>query len=229
VDRRAYSAVVLAGGAGRRWGGPGKPVAPVAGQPMLHRVLTAVADAAIRIVVGPPELPLPAGVLLTRERPAGGGPVAGAGAGLALVPPDVSVVALLAADLPLLDPAAVTALRDALVPGAGGVPGAGSPSADSSGPADGSNRVGPAGRPDVAVYVDEAGRRQTLCGLWRTDALRSALSRVAARRGGLAGAPVHALFDAVRVAEVHRSGDGPPPWFDCDTDADRRSVEEWTR
>src|SRR3712207_8857614 len=45
-------------------------------------VLAAVADAAQRIVVGPPQ-PAPADVLVVREEPPGGGPVAALRAGLA--------------------------------------------------------------------------------------------------------------------------------------------------
>ncbi|HYN97757.1 MAG TPA: NTP transferase domain-containing protein [Pilimelia sp.] len=142
------AAVVLAGGAGRRLGGAVKPALPVAGQPMVSRVLAAVADACPRIVVGPAALGVPPGVLLTREDPPGGGPVAGAAAGLALVPPTVAEVALLAADLPLLDAAAVAELRRTLA----------------------------AGDWAAAVYVDRSGRRQNLCGVWRADALRAALA-----------------------------------------------------
>jgi molybdopterin-guanine dinucleotide biosynthesis protein A len=213
VDQPAYAAVVLAGGAARRLGGVRKPVLPVAGRSLLGRVLTAVADARVRVVVGPSDLPVPPGVLVTREEPAGGGPVAGAAAGLALVPSGVETVALLASDLPLLDAAAVGVLRASL---ASGVP----------------DRAG------AAVFVDEAGRRQSLCGVWRTAALRAALDRLVAARSGppavadgdpLAGASMRGLLVGVRVAEVSWAGDGPPPWFDCDTDADLRRAEEWVR
>jgi molybdopterin-guanine dinucleotide biosynthesis protein A len=163
---------------------------------MLDRVLAAVADAAPRIVVGPPALTVPPGVLLTQEQPPGGGPVAAAAAGLALAPAGVPVVALLAADLPLLTAEAVTALRRAL------------------------------GDADAALYVDADGRRQLLCGLWRTAALRAAVDRLGA---GVTGASVRALLAGVRVAEESWAGTGPPPWFDCDTDADLRRVREWAR
>lgn len=196
-----YAAVVLAGGAARRLGGAAKPALEVAGRSMLDRVLTAVADAAPRVVVGPPAPGTPAGFLRTQEQPPGGGPVAAAAAGLALVPEDVGAVALLAADLPLLTPEAVAALRTALA-------------APSTPPA------------DAALYVDGEGRRQLLCGVWRTAVLRAAVDRLGT---GLAGAPVRALLAGVRVAEVSWAGTGPPPWFDCDTDADLRRVREWAR
>jgi len=196
-----YAAVVLSGGAGRRMGGVDKPARPVGGRPMLHRVLDAVADATPRIVVGPAG-PVPDGVRVTREEPPGGGPVAATVAGLALLDPGPTSVALLAADLPLLTSAAVADLRRAL---------------------DGSAA-------DVACYVDGDGRRQQLCGVWRVAALRAAVDRLAAERGGTVdGAPVRGLLAGAAVREVSWSGSGPPPWFDCDTDEDVRRAEEWTR
>ncbi|MEU5528745.1 NTP transferase domain-containing protein [Micromonospora chersina] len=197
----AYAAVVLSGGAARRMGGVDKPARPVGGRPMLHRVLAAVADAGTRIVVGPAG-PVPEGVRVTREEPPGGGPVAATAAGLALLDPGTDTVALLAADLPLLTPAAVAELRRALDDSTAG----------------------------TACYVDGEGRRQQLCAVWRGSALRSALDRLAAERGGTVdGAPVRRLLAGTTVREVSWSGSGPPPWFDCDTDEDVRRVEEWTR
>jgi molybdopterin-guanine dinucleotide biosynthesis protein A len=195
-----FAAVVLAGGAARRMGGADKPALPVGGQSMLSRVLAAVGDAEPRVVVGPvpPDLPVP--VRGTRESPPGGGPVAAAAAGLTLVPRDVALVALLAADLPLLTGEAVDVLRLTV----------------EGGPMDG------------AVYRDADGRRQLLCGVWRAASLRRALDRCSAARGGLTGASVQALVDDLRVAEVSWRRPGPPPWFDCDTDDDLRAAEEWT-
>lgn len=202
----AYAAVVLAGGAARRMGGVDKPALPVGGRSMRDRVLSAIADASPRILVGPADTP-PAGVRVTRERPPGGGPVAATAAGLALLDAGTSVVALLAADLPLLTRDAVALLLRALAAPAGG-------------------RV----EADGACYVDADGRRQMLCGVWRVPALRGALDRLAAERGGsLAGAPVRALLAGLAVREVAWAGDGPPPWFDCDTDEDVRRAEEWAR
>ena len=197
----AYAAVVLSGGAARRMGGVDKPARPVGGRPMLHRVLAAVADAAPRIVVGPADL-VPDGVRMIREQPPGGGPVAATAAGLALLDPGTTTVALLAADLPLLTPVAVADLRRALEGSAA----------------------------DVACYVDGDSRRQQLCGVWRAAALRAAVDRLVAERGGTVdGASVRALLAGVDVREVSWSGSGPPPWFDCDTDEDVRRAEEWTR
>ncbi|MEV1155271.1 NTP transferase domain-containing protein [Micromonospora chokoriensis] len=198
-----YAAVVLAGGAARRMGGVDKPALPVGGRPMRDRVLAAVADATPRVLVGPVDA-VPNGVRVAREDPPGGGPVAAAAAGLAVLDPDTTLVALLAADLPLLTRSAIGELLDHLT------------------------GVGP--QPDGACFVDGDGRRQSLCGVWRVPALRAGLDRLAAERGGsLSGAPVRALLAGLVTREVPWSGDGPPPWFDCDTDEDVRRAEEWAR
>ncbi|MET8362433.1 NTP transferase domain-containing protein [Micromonospora sp. NPDC005194] len=197
-----YAAVVLAGGAARRMGGVDKPALPVGGRSMRDRVLAAVDDAAPRVLVGPGD-GVADGVRITREDPPGGGPVAATAAGLALLDPDTTVVALLAADLPLLTRAAIGDLLTHL---------------DGERPVDG------------VCFVDADGRRQSLCGVWCVAALRAGLTRLAAERGGsLAGAPVRALLAGLAVREVPWAGDGPPPWFDCDTDEDVRRAEEWVR
>ncbi|MET8265069.1 NTP transferase domain-containing protein [Micromonospora arida] len=253
-----YAAVVLAGGAARRMGGLDKPALPVGGRPMRDRVLAAVSDAMPRVLVGAADAG-PAGVRVVREDPPGGGPVAAAAAGLALLDPDVSVVALLAADLPLLTRAAIGELLKHLdretpdtEPAGGGsapTPPAHSRSAPTAPSAhSGSAPTAPADRsgsapaplahsgldgergPDGACFVDGDGRRQSLCGVWRVAALRAAVHRLTVERGGsLSGAPVRALLAGLVVREVAWSGDGPPPWFDCDTDEDVRRAEEWAR
>ncbi|WP_406073704.1 molybdenum cofactor guanylyltransferase [Micromonospora sp. NBC_01638] len=209
-----YGAVVLAGGAARRMGGVDKPALPVGGRPMRDRVLRAVSDATPRVLVGPAD-GVPEGVRVTREDPPGGGPVAAAAAGLALLDPDTELVALLAADLPLLSRSAIGDLLHHLAPGAD------------------RGRTSTAGserRSDGTCFVDADGRRQSLCGVWRVAALRAGLDRLAVERGGsLAGAPVRALLAGLVVREVPWSGEGPPPWFDCDTDEDVRRAEEWAR
>lgn len=188
-------------------GGVDKPALPVGGRPMRDRVLDAVADATPRVLVGLADA-VPEGVRVTREDPPGGGPVAAAAAGLALLDLDTALVALLAADLPLLTRSAIGELLSELA------------------------RAGDSGerRLDGACFVDADGRRQSLCGVWRVDALRAGLDRLAVARGGsLAGAPVRALLAGLVVRELPWSGEGPPPWFDCDTDEDVRRAEEWAR
>src|SRR4051794_1865790 len=106
-----YAAVVLAGGRAARLGGRAKPQLEIGGRTMLAAVLSAVADAAPRVVVGPPQ-PVPPGVVVIREDPPGGGPVAALRAGLAGVPTDV--VAVLAGDLPFLTAGLIRSLRERL-------------------------------------------------------------------------------------------------------------------
>jgi molybdopterin-guanine dinucleotide biosynthesis protein A len=103
-----YTAVVLAGGRAARLGGQAKPQLVVGGRSMLATVLAAVDDAATRVVVGPLQ-DVPDGVVLLREQPPGGGPVAGLRAGLAAVTTDV--VAVLPGDLPFLTAAVIDGLR----------------------------------------------------------------------------------------------------------------------
>lgn len=210
---------------------------------MRDRVLAAVTDATPRVLVGAADA-VPTGVLVVREDPPGGGPVAAAAAGLALLGPDTAVVALLAADLPLLTRAAIGDLLNHLdretpdaepahggpapAPPAHGGPAPVPPAQDGLVPAHGG--LGGERRPDGACFVDGNGRRQSLCGVWRVAALRTALDRLTVERGGsLSGAPVRALLAGLVVREVAWSGEGPPPWFDCDTDEDVRRAEEWAR
>jgi molybdopterin-guanine dinucleotide biosynthesis protein A len=82
---------------------------------------------------------------------------------------------------------------------------------------------------DGAVYRDADGRRQMLCGVWRAAALRRAIDHVCATRGTVEGASAREMFEPLNVAEVSWRRPGPPPWFDCDTDDDLRTAEEWVR
>jgi molybdopterin-guanine dinucleotide biosynthesis protein A len=106
-----YTAVVLAGGRAARLGGQAKPQLEVGGRTMLATVLAAVEGADRRVVVGPPQT-APPDVVLVREQPPGGGPVAALRAGLEVVPTDV--VVLLAGDLPFLTAALIDRLRERL-------------------------------------------------------------------------------------------------------------------
>jgi molybdenum cofactor guanylyltransferase len=192
-----FAAVVLAGGAARRMGGAAKPAVRVGGMPLLTRVLDAAAHARPRIVVGPLELTplLPSGVSLTIEETPGGGPVAGLAAGAHLLTDAVREVAVLASDLPFLTAEVLDRLR-----------------------------AGLHGSTEVAVLVDDTGRPQWMCSVWRHEAL--------ARRLQLLGDPVgRSMQDLVDGAQVQHltipAPAGPPPWFDCDTDDDVRQAEEW--
>src|SRR4029079_9730524 len=82
-----FDAVVLAGGRGRRLGGPSKPEVVVGGRALLDHALAAVAAADRVVVVGPSGLARP-GIPRVLEDPPDGGPVAGLAAGLAYLAPD---------------------------------------------------------------------------------------------------------------------------------------------
>jgi molybdopterin-guanine dinucleotide biosynthesis protein A len=221
-----YDAILLTGGSARRLGGAYKPAIVVGGRPLAARVAGAVADASRVVVVGPPAPGVTADVV-TSESPAGGGPAAALEAGLAHV--TAPVVAALAGDLPFLTAAVVDELRLALA-------------ADLTAAA--------------ALLVDDSGRDQPLCAVWRTELLRDALATVgdpaesvpaepgppaqpAAGRFERSGPAVTlrlygvALRDLLAAAEplarrtVSVDG-GPPPWFDCDTEDDVAQAREWT-
>lgn len=107
-----YAAIVLAGGEGSRMGGVLKPLLHLKGEPIIARVLRAVADADRIVVVGPQELraAMPPEAVLTREDPPGTGPVKGLAAGFALCD-GAGEIAVVAADLPFLHRQALAALR----------------------------------------------------------------------------------------------------------------------
>ena len=184
-------------------GGADKPALPVGGQPMLTRVLAAVHDAEPRVWSARPARPARPTCLVTREDPPGGGPVAATAAGLALVPPDTTCVALLAADLPLLTGEAVGVLRRDRRVGAD----AGAVCRD----AEGRRQLAVRGVADVG-----AARRARPAGRRRGGELRRASVRGA--DGRAAGRP-----SCPGPAAARR------PWFDCDTDDDLRRAEEWAR
>ena len=138
-----YDAVVLCGGASRRMGAD-KAQLVHDGRTLLQVAVDAVADARTTVCVGPRRaVPGPRWV---REHPVGSGPVAALGAAL----PQLSapVVVLLAADLPLVTPAAVRSLR--------------------------AHPAGTAGWRGT-VAVDDTGREQWLLSAWSVPALREAV------------------------------------------------------
>lgn len=179
---------------------------------MLHRVLAAVAGADPRIVVGPHRPDLPAGIRQVCEEPAGGGPVAALAAGLGAVPEGCPYVAVLAADLPFLEPGTLDALRRASAGPSGGHPA--------------TPGVGDRGgeRVDGAILVDPEGRDQVLCGVWRASALRARLAAF----GSPHGRAFRQLLAGLGYVRVAVTPHGPPPWYDCDTEDDLRRAEEWS-
>jgi molybdopterin-guanine dinucleotide biosynthesis protein A len=212
------AAVVLAGGRAARLGGADKPALIVGGQPLLTAVIMAAAAAGASqiVIVGPPRpavaAPLDgqASVVWVREDPPGSGPVAALRCGLAAT--GAPLILLLAADLPFLQARQLTALIAATgLPGdqQAGEAGEAGPAAEGTGPG--------------AVLVDDSGRPQWLVGCWATGALRAGLARYQ-------GSSLHGLLDPLRPARVScPAGDGPPPWLDCDTDADLRQARAWAR
>jgi molybdopterin-guanine dinucleotide biosynthesis protein A len=163
-----WSAVVLAGGRAARLGGQAKPQLDVGGRSMLAAVLEACAGATARIVVGPPQ-PVADGVVVLREQPPGGGPVAAMRAGLAVV--RTEVVAVLAGDLPFLTPTVLDELRAAL--------------AD-----DGALAVDDAGRDQLLLGVWRAAAlRAALAGTAGHAPVRRVLAPLVARRVRLVAPP----------------------------------------
>jgi molybdopterin-guanine dinucleotide biosynthesis protein A len=108
-----FAAVILTGGTGRRLGLVDKAGLTVGGRSLLTRALDAVQGAEPIVVVGPrpgstTEIPAPAANLqFTREDPPGGGPAAGLLAGRDALPADVTLMVVLAVDMPGVTPATI--------------------------------------------------------------------------------------------------------------------------
>ncbi|MEU6326192.1 DUF6457 domain-containing protein [Streptomyces sp. NPDC047049] len=207
----AYDTIVLAGGAARRLGGADKPALSVGARPLLDRVLAACPDAAITVVVGP-HRPTTRAVVRALEDPPGGGPLAALDAGLRHT--TAPTVLVLSADLPFLTTAAVQGLLAAAT-GTPGDAGAGTGAVEP-----GSNAVGPedSGAPrcgDGAMLQDASGRDQPLVAAYRAASLRRELARVRAGHGTLAGLPLRALVNGLRLGRVPDVT--ATASFDCDT------------
>jgi molybdopterin-guanine dinucleotide biosynthesis protein A len=125
-----FSAVVLAGGAGRRLGGVDKGALELGGRTLLARALDAVAGAGEVVVVGEPV----DGVRTVREEPAYGGPVAGLYAGRDALREPAPWLVVLAVDMPRVTAATVQRLLGAAR-------------------GDGAVLVGPDGRRQLALVV----------------------------------------------------------------------------
>lgn len=180
-----FDAVVLAGGRARRLDGASKPDVVLAGRRLIDRTLDATAGARAVVVVGPPEV-APPGVRVTREDPAGGGPVAGLASGLAALPDGAALVLVLACDLPR-----VAGAVPALLAAAGRAP-------------------------DGAVLVDRDGRRQPLAAVYRRTALDGALDHVQADRGlqGASMRSLLAQMTVVEVPDSGGHGADVDTWSD---------------
>lgn len=196
--------LVLAGGAGSRFGGD-KTAAVVGGRTLLGRAVQALVDAQVGtvVVVGPrlPDDLEPSlgreegppggdrrGLVLTREDPPGSGPVAGILAGLEEL--SAQTVLVLAADLPGVSRGMLADLLDAL-------------DADSGA--------------EAAVATDAEGRAQWLTAAYRKEPLRAACrSAVAAAAPGRSPS-VRSVVERLVVAEV-----GPRPGWGPVVDVDTR-------
>ena len=191
-----WTAVVLTGGTAARMDGADKAALEVDGTTLLERALTATAAATAVVVVGTP-VGTSRPVTWTREQPPGGGPAAGLLAGLDALsagPSEAPLVAVLAVDMPRVSAATFDRLAGA-VRGPHG-----------SGGADG------------ALLVDDDGRRQLLCAVYRTAALQAARPADRAAEHGL---PVRRLLAPLRLVEVAAL---PDEARDVDTWEDLRAV-----
>ena len=195
VTDREFDALVLAGGASRRLGGTDKCCVQVAGRSLLSWALEAVSHAERVVVVGP-ERGLPPPLLSAREEPPLSGPVAAIAAGvrrLAEARTSRDLV-VVACDMPRVDRAAVSRLA--------------AERDDTS--------------TDVAVFVDDTGRRQYFPAVFGVAPLVAALAEL----GPPAGAAVRDLFGRLTVLEVQAD---PGVTADCDTwddvDRSRRAME----
>lgn len=165
-----FDAIVLAGGRSHRLDGADKSAFLLDGTTLLARACAAVAGARKTVIVGVVDNP-PDGIEVVLEGPPFGGPAAGIGAGLTALGTEASeLIVILACDLPYAAQA-FAALRDA-----------GDRGFDT----------------DALIAADDSGRRQTLLGIYRTSALRSALEQV----GPLDGKSVRSLIASLSFTEV---------------------------
>lgn len=144
----SWTAVILAGGRGKRLGNVEKSQLQLGDQTLLDAVIDGLPRETPVVVVGP-EMPTRRPVHFCLEEPRFGGPVAGLAAALPHI--DTPFVALLATDMPNAG-----SLAQHLVD-------------EFDGAADG----------DALVPVDVDGRRQPLCSVIRTPALRRAVDALA--------------------------------------------------
>jgi molybdopterin-guanine dinucleotide biosynthesis protein A len=165
-----WGAIVLTGGTAVRFQGADKASIEVAGMTLLEHVLGALTAVPEVVVVGD-ETSTSRPVTFLREDPPGGGPAAGLLAGLDGFSRQPRQVAVLAVDMPLVTAATLRRLKEAA-------------DADPEG--------------DGALLVDDDGRRQFLCAVYRTDALLQAAPPLDARHG----LSVRRLVGALRLAEV---------------------------
>ncbi|WP_161988614.1 molybdenum cofactor guanylyltransferase [Pedococcus bigeumensis] len=185
----SVTAIVLCGGAGRRFGGD-KTRADLAGSPVLDHVLDGLPSAWPVVCVGDPR-PTARPVAWCREDPPGGGPVAAIAAALPHV--DSPVVVVLGGDMPYAaSPAPDLASRLAVGPGLDVVLGR-----------DGDGRL----QPLLAAYRTEA-----LCAALPKPAAGTPLMRLLdSLRTLVVALPEGAALDVDTTADLDRARRRPRP------------------
>ena len=175
TDQLSLTALIVSGGKATRLGGITKTALSVDGVPLIKRALTAVRDVSPHcpaVVVGNTDgLDDLGHVTHLREDPPFTGPAAAIAAGVKHV--TTEFVAVLAADLPLINAHTVRALVDAV----------------------GENDCAV---PDCAVAVDPAGRVQYLTAVWRTRVLAEVISTAE-----VAHRPARILYERCDWVPVH--------------------------
>ena len=166
-------AVVLAGGTAARMGGVDKAGIELEGITLLERALAATMTAFEVVVVGD-QVPTTRPVTWTIEDPRGGGPAAGLLTAVGGFLRPPELVQVLAVDMPGVGPGTFSRISEALT--------------DAH---------------DGALLVDDDGRRQPLCALYRRRALVEAAPSDA---GDWHGLPVHRLLEPLHLAEVPARG-----------------------
>ena len=209
--RAPASAIVLAGGVGRRFGGD-KLAVELDGRPLLHHAILAVAAVAreVIVVVAPdapaPPLPADAGVPIrvARDAVAGQGPLAGLAAGLAQAREPFAIV--VGGDQPALRPGLLGALVAELEANVSDVP-------DAPGPAIDAVVLVDAGRPwplPAALRVEAAGPATAAALALGRRSLLSALDHL--RTLSLEPARWRPLDpDGASLRDVDHREDLPPP------------------
>jgi len=191
-------AVILAGGRGTRLGGADKPALKVGDQTMLATVVMACQDAGADRIVVVGPGHEPLAARFVREEPAGAGPFAALRCGLA---------ALLGSGEPGTTGLVAVLAADLPFLRAAHL----------------HTLLAAAGGRNGAVLIDDEGCPQWLAGCWHP----APLARAAAGYDGLSLRGLMAPLNPAPVLIDPGPGE-PPPWLDCDTDADLRRARAWS-
>jgi molybdopterin-guanine dinucleotide biosynthesis protein A len=190
-------AVILAGGRATRLGGADKPGLKVGDQTMLATVVMACRAAGADRIVVVGPEREQLPARFVREEPAGAGPFAALRRGLAELPGSGDQGTT---GLVAVLAADLPFLRAAHL----------------------HTLLAAAGDRNGAVLIDDEGHPQWLTGCWH----RAPLARAAAGYGGPSLRGLMTPLNPARVLIDLRPGE-PPPWLDCDTDADLRQARAW--